>query len=216
MKKVVLFTASFVGLCITSGWSQWQTRIGVNALLLPLRTLEVTAEFKRHPWYSLTLNTGYVAQSGYMGLGEIKVDDMIRERSTSGFFTKVGGRLYLLSFSGKELATNVFIGAQFLGPSYHQKAILRRQTMDADGGITFSPVPVKASGILAGAVFTGGLTFNVSKRFQLDAGVQYGLPARRSDYIGSIDRNYQTGFGIIRGGKNRTSLQGLIVLSYLL
>ena len=86
--------------------------------------------------------------------------------------------------------------------------------MKADGSITYSPVPVKASGVLAGAAFTGGLTFHVSKRFQLDAGVQYGLPARRSDYIGKIDRNYQPGFGITQKGKYKNSLQGLLVLSY--
>ncbi len=216
MKKALLFTALLINLGITSGWAQWQTRLGVNGLLLPLRTLEITGEFKRQPWYSLTVNTGYVHQSGYKGIGGVKLDDMIDNRSSSGWFGKAGGRLYFLSFTGHEPAVNVFLGVQVIAASYNQSGIQPRDSYE-NGALVSSFSEVNARGFMAGGALTGGLTFSLSKRFQLDAGVQYSVLPRRDDYVGYIGFNYQPGFGVTnRGGRYLKSFQGLLVLSYLL
>ncbi|PKK36685.1 hypothetical protein BWI96_09905 [Siphonobacter sp. SORGH_AS_0500] len=208
MKKSLLTIVLFFSLANLS-FAQWKTRLGANVLLLPLRTLEVTAEFQKHPAYSLTLHTGYVHRSGYAGLGGMKVNDMIDERCTSGWFGKVGGRLYPLSLTGNELATNFFIGAQVIASGYNQSGV-RRDDMNN------SSEDIKASGLLAGGALTGGLTFKLSKRFRLETGVQYGFQPWRDDYLGNIDKNYQPGFGISRAGKSVRSIQGFIILSFLL
>ncbi|MDQ1087104.1 DUF3575 domain-containing protein [Siphonobacter sp. SORGH_AS_1065] len=208
MKKSLLTIVLFFSLANLS-FAQWKTRLGANVLLLPLRTLEVTAEFQKHPAYSLTLHSGYVHRSGYIGLSGLKFDDMIDERATSGWFGKVGGRLYLLSVTGKEPATNIFIGAQVIASGYNQSGV-RRDDMNN------SSEDIKASGLLVGGALTGGLTFKLSKRFRLETGVQYGFQPQRNNYVGSIVRNYQPGFGVSRGGEPVRSIQGFIVLSFLL
>ncbi len=216
MKKSLLLTALLATLCTISTSAQWQTRLGVNALLLPLRTLEISGEFKKQPWYSLTVNTGYVHQSGYKGIGGVKLDDMIDDRSSSGWFGKAGGRLYLLSFTGHEPAVNAFLGAQFIAASYHQSGIQQRNSYE-NGTMVSSFSEVNSRGFMAGGALTGGLVFKLSKRFQLDTGVQYSFVPRRDEYVGYIGFNYQPGFGVTnRGGRSLKSLQGLLVLSYLL
>lgn len=216
MKKILLLTAFMIGLCLTSGSAQGQIRLGVNVLLLPLRTLEITGEFKKQPWYSVTLNAGYVHQSAYKGIGGVKLDDQIDDRSSSGWFGKAGGRLYLLSFTGNEPTVNLFLGAQFIAASYNQSGIQQTDRFE-NGTIVSSFSKVNSRGLIAGGALTGGLTFKLSKRFQLDPGIQYSFVPRRDDYVGYTGFNYQPGFGVTnRGGRYRKSIQGLLVLSYSL
>ena len=208
------FSIGLLIACFSDLQAQWQKCVGLNMLPLIARTIELTSEFGPHPAYALTVNVGYTHRSPFDGIVKVKVYDGVKDRQSSGGFLKVGGRLYLLSLTGRQPPVNLFAGAQLIGSQYHQTGTV--QIIDPG----FSPVPqapyVEANGFVWGAAVTGGLTVRMAKRVTLDGGIQYGFQPTRHDYIGDRSFNYQPGFGISRTGSRVTSLQGILTVKYRL
>ncbi|GAB4022684.1 DUF3575 domain-containing protein [Spirosoma koreense] len=213
--KLLVTSLLLVAIVQTAVKAQWQSRIGLNLVPLAIRTVELTSEFSRHPAYALTFQTGYVFQSAFDGLSRVKVYDGISDRRSSGWFGKLGGRIYLLSLARKEPRFNLFVGAQLIASQYKQTGVAHV----IDPG--FSPyekpyIDLQVKGFLWGTALSAGTMVRLSERFALDAGLQYGFQPTRTDYLGDRAFNYQPGFGMSRKGAQVTSIQGLFTVKYRL
>ncbi len=186
-------------------FAQWEKRIGVNLLPISIGSYEVSSEFNRNPHLSLVLNGGYVHKTRHLPLIDYKVGDGVDNRRTSGVFYKVGVRYYVLRPTEVPRKANLFMSALIIGSHYSRTADL------IDYSNLVDPTYTKTSqkGFSWGPAMAIGLTFRLSGRFSLDAGVQYSYLMKDDHWLGKKNRNYEPGFGertpIGIPGKIRTS-----------
>lgn len=188
--------------------AQWEKQVGLNVIPLVAKSVEVVSEFTTHPGYGLTLNAGYTFGTDYIGIVTTDVDDGVRERSTSGFFAKAGGRVYPFSLGGRDRRMNFFTGMSLVLSQYNQTALKRELTND----FMLRPLePVRSDGVVLFPALSLGFSHRLSQYLILDWGVQKAFVNRKDDYIGRKGKNYQPGAG---GGESFDYLQGQLVLKY--
>jgi hypothetical protein len=203
--------------------AQLQKQIGINLLPLSVKSFEITSEFSKNPTFSLTMAAGYVHKTGYEGISGSKVYDGISGRQTSGAFYKIGGRVYLLSMKGQRPKFNIFLGAQLIGASYSKTGRIINFTSSA---YPYPETFTSKKGISLGPALTSGITFRLSGRLDLDAGIQYGFIVTKHNDLGSDSFNYDPGFGSSRSvllipilppfAAFATNAQGILNLKYRL
>jgi hypothetical protein len=202
----------FVGLALlaslTASAQRWESRIGLNLLPLVARTLEVRAALHPTPAWALTLDVGGTLGSRFQGLSLSKVgDDVSGKRRTSGAYLRAGGKVYWKRLANPVAPVSFLTGLSVVASAY--RAVARVQDWS-----TLPPDPAReetrtSRGFLWGLGLTGGLAWDLNRRFSHEIGVQYCLHPPRTDYFGLAYRNYQPGMGVLserNGGRDSWQL----------
>lgn len=208
-------------LCMSNAYGQWKPTVGINVLPMSVKSFEVVSEFAPHPAFAFTLQAGRVFSTGYEGIADTKEYDGVSGRRTSGSFARIGGRVYFLSFSGRERRVNLFTGISLIGMKYHKTADKADLVGDE---FPRNVEKVERSGYSWGPALQTGLTFRLSRNLFLDAGIQHSFLLGDHGYIGSRDRNYLPGFGSGQSiaflpfipplGLLADNIQGIVALKY--
>ncbi len=186
--------------------AQWTGKAGVNFVPLIATSTEVTSEFSNRSWYALTADVGYTFFTNHIGMFDYKVGDSHRKRRTSGFYSRLGGRLYTPGF-GPSREVRFYVNPLLVISNYRQTA-MKSSYEDPE----LPPVKVSASGTVLIPALRIGFTRPVSKKLTIDFGVQKALNPNRDDMIGTRLRNYQPGAGSGQSTPFMGYLQGYFAL----
>ncbi len=162
----------------------WNTKIGVNTISILAGSYELTTETTNKSIYSIVANFGYAQGKGIRTM--CKVGDYIDDRKNSGYFFKIGGKLYLFNlFNHKK--DDFFLGILIIGSEYK-----------SSGFDKISENLIESNGFIWGLAYITGYKTKLSKRLELDIGGQFSFPQKRKDLFGHSCFNYQPGMGSYR------------------
>lgn len=205
MRKV-----SFLILILFSGpvaYAQWAGKAGINFIPLIYKSVEVTSEFSNRPWYALTGDVGYTFNTNQWSMFDPLVYDSHEGHRTSGFYSRLGARLYTPGF-GPSRKVRFYVNPLVVISNYRQTAFRMPEE-----GTNQSPVKVSASGTVLIPALRIGFTRPVSEKLTIDFGMQKALNPERDDIIGLIrSRNYQPGTGSGQSTDRIGYLQGYLAL----
>ncbi len=187
--------------------AQWTAKAGINFVPLIAASTEAASEFSNRPWYALTCDVGYTFNTGHQGFFSDDVYDFYERRRTSGFYSRLGARLYTSGF-GPSRKVRFYVNPLVVISNYRQTAFRMPEE-----GTNQSPVKVSASGTVLIPALRIGFTRPVSEKLTIDFGMQKALNPERDDIIGLIrSRNYQPGTGSGQSTDRIGYLQGYLTL----
>ena len=164
----------------STGQAQQKFSLGINLAPMSAGSIELVTEYAFNKLVSISLKGGYAFEDGLRFI--LKVDDGIDNKKHSGYFTKLGIKLYPYK--------NFFLTTNIIYSNYKNSG----ERIDQAGNKTF----LSSRGGIWALGLTPGYRFDIDNDFiSILVGLQIGIAQARNDLVGIQAHNYQPGLGSV-------------------